>query len=146
MGIILCGNNIFFTFFILNWSSSYPAPFFLEIQENWYNGKETSYLPPMKCFHNPITNDIVYPNNALIILGAIFFGPIFFFCIGEVLHGFMYILSSLVLWMVLLGWVIWIIYPIVAPRIVRYKWINRGYVETDTIFIKRANEQDKKSE
>ena len=79
-------------------------------------------------------------------MGAIFFGPIFFFCIGEVLHGFMYILSSLVLWLVLLGWVIWIIYPIVAPRIVRNKWILRGYVETDTIWIKQPNEQDKESE
>lgn len=94
----------------------------------------------MKCFHNPKTNDIVYPNNAQIILGAIFFGPIFFFCIGEVMHGFLYILSSLLLWLILLGWIIAIIYIIIAPRIVRYKWLRRGYIETDTIFIKPPTE------
>lgn len=83
----------------------------------------------VRCFRNPQNNHIVYPSNFAIVAGAFLFGPIFFLCIGEVGHALANLVLSLLLWMIFLGWVVWIAYAIAAPSIVRNKWLMRGYVE-----------------
>ena len=65
----------------------------------------------------------------MVVLGAFLVGPIFFFCIGEIGHGVANLAMGLILWVVFLGWIIWIAYAFVAPSIVRQKWLTKGYQE-----------------
>ncbi|MFQ6538747.1 MULTISPECIES: hypothetical protein [Aphanothece] len=85
--------------------------------------------PGVRYFRNPQNNHKVYPSNFAIVAGAFFFGPIFFLCIGEVGHALANLLLGLLLWLIFLGWIVWIAYAIAAPSIVRNKWLMRGYVE-----------------
>ena len=83
----------------------------------------------MSSYRNPQNNHVVMPNNFLVVLGAFLVGPIFFFCIGEIGHGFANIILGVLLWMIFLGWIVWIAYAIAAPGIVRSKWMSKGYIE-----------------
>ena len=83
----------------------------------------------MPLFRNPQNGHEVRPDNAMVVIGAFLFGPIFFLCIGEIGHAFANFLIGLVLWMVFLGWIVWIGYAIAAPGIVRKKWLTKGYIE-----------------
>ena len=58
-----------------------------------------------------------------------FLGLFSFFCIDESGHALISFFVGLLFWLVLLGWLIWIIYAFAAPGIVRKKWISRGYIE-----------------
>lgn len=83
----------------------------------------------MPKFRNPTNGHVVHVDNLGVVLGAFFFGPIIFFCIGEVGHGLANFGMGVILWMVLLGWLVWIGYAIAGPDIVRQKWLIRGYEE-----------------
>ena len=83
----------------------------------------------MANFRNPVNDHIVHVNNAMVWIGAFLFGPIFFLCIGEIGHAFANLIIGVILWMVLLGWLVWIFYAFAAPGIVRRKWLSKGYRE-----------------
>ena len=83
----------------------------------------------MPRFVNPSNNHTVVVNNFMVIVGAFLVGPIFFFCIGEIGHGLANLALGLILWMIFLGWIVWIGYAIAAPMIVRQKWLTKGYQE-----------------
>lgn len=83
----------------------------------------------MSSFRNPANGHIVHVNGFMVFIGAFLFGPIFFFCIGEIGHGLANLLLGLVLWTVMLGWLVWIGYAFVAPQIVKQKWLSKGYME-----------------
>jgi uncharacterized membrane protein len=85
----------------------------------------------MSSFRNPQNNHIVRPNNFSIVLLALLGGPIFFFAIGEIGHAFANLLLGAALWIFLLGWIVLIGYAIAAPRIVRSKWLSKGYIEEE---------------
>ena len=65
----------------------------------------------------------------MVVIGAFLFGPIFFLCIGEIGHAFAGIIGGVLLWMIFLGWIVWIVYAFAAPGIVRQKWLTKGYLE-----------------
>lgn len=83
----------------------------------------------MPKFRNPVNGHLVHVDNTMVVLGAFFFGPIFFLCVGEVGHALSNFALGFVLWMILMGWLVWIGYAIAAPEIVRNKWLTRGYAE-----------------
>ena len=83
----------------------------------------------MPTFRNPNTNHIVVVNNRKVFWGAFLLGPIFFFLIGDFSHGLTNLVLTALLWVVFLGWIVWIRYAFEAPSIVRDKWISRGYIE-----------------
>lgn len=83
----------------------------------------------MSSYRNPLNNHVITPNNFSVVLGAFLVGPIFFLCIGEIGHAFANLILGLLLWMILLGWIVWIVYAFAAPGIVRSKWLSKGYIE-----------------
>ena len=62
-----------------------------------------------------------------VIWGALLLGPLFFFAIEEVGHGVLSLIVYIALSTYGIVWVAWIGYAFVAPRVVRGKWIRRGY-------------------
>ena len=87
----------------------------------------------MRRFKNPVNGHIVDVDNTMVVIGAFFLGPIFFFCIGEIGHGLGNFFIGLILWALLLGWIVWIAYAVGAPEIVRQKWLTKGYIEQERL-------------
>jgi hypothetical protein len=82
----------------------------------------------MTLFRNPVNGYIHHVNNVAVFLGCFFFGGLFFLCIGEFSHFLIYFVLGLLMVAVspLLG-LFMFIYPFFAPRIVRQKWIKKGF-------------------
>ena len=78
-------------------------------------------------FYNPSNGHKVVVINWKVFLGAFLFGPIFFLCVGEIGHALACFAVGLVLWSFFLGWIVWIGYVVVSPKIVSEKWLKRGY-------------------
>ena len=72
-------------------------------------------------FNNPSNGHKVVVRNWKVILGAILFGLIFFLCIGEIGHALANFTVGLFLWSLFLGWIAWIGYAVVSPKIVSEK-------------------------
>ena len=83
----------------------------------------------MPKFRNPANGHTVFVDNTMVVLGAFFFGPLFFLCIGEIGHGLANFGIGLILWIAFLGWITWIGWAVAGPGIVREKWLTRGYEE-----------------
>jgi hypothetical protein len=89
----------------------------------------------MAIWRKPDSSVTKETNPVGIFLGAFFLGPIFFWVIGEVTHGFLNLLVNLVLglplWFVLLGWVPGLVYACFANKIVNDKWKSKGWIRED---------------
>ena len=82
----------------------------------------------MPKFKNPANGHTVYVDNTSVVLGAFFFGPLFFFCIGGLtrtgqLRNWPNPLDGL------FGLLTWIGWAVAGPGIVRQKWLTRGCEE-----------------
>lgn len=83
----------------------------------------------MPVYWNLSTNHVVVVDNRRVFWCALIAGPFFFFFIGEYLHGLTDLILSALLWVVFLGWIVWIRYAFEAPSIVKDKWLSKGYIE-----------------
>ena len=78
-------------------------------------------------FYNPSNGNKVVLRNWKVFLGVFLFGPIFFLCVGKIEHALANFAVGLFLWSVFLGWIVWIRYAFVSPKIVSEKWLKLGY-------------------
>lgn len=83
----------------------------------------------MAKFRNPVNGDLQSTNNFLVLLGCLFFGPVFFFSIGEIGHGFITLILSIPLWLFFAGWIIHLIWLPFSINIVSKKWNRKGWVQ-----------------
>ena len=83
----------------------------------------------MTIYRNPRTNASVKVNKTLTVLWSYLFGPLFYLRIGAVGHAVAYTVLCLLLWAHNLYLVVWAVYAVFAPSIVRRQWLSRGYVE-----------------
>lgn len=80
-------------------------------------------------FVHPTTGKTVKPNWTMVVLGSLFFGPIFFLAVGEIGHSILYIVAAIVFGIVGLGLIVGITYTVAAQQIIRAKWRAKGYTE-----------------
>ena len=94
----------------------------------------------MPKFKDPKTGQIVNVNNFLVFLSCLLFGLFFFLYIGETQHalvmvGFGILIALVAVFIditaVLFALIFPIIYSFIAPKIVKDKWLNKGYVESN---------------
>ena len=83
----------------------------------------------MATFRNPVNGAIKKTNSFMVLLGCLFFCPIFFILIGEWGHGIVSLLASAFLWIGGLGFLVHFIWTPFAPSIVSKKWTNKGWVK-----------------
>ena len=85
----------------------------------------------MATFRNPGASNVKVKktNNFMVLMGCLFLCPIFFIAIGEWGHGIVTLFLSAILWIILLGWLIHLIWLPFSLNIVSRKWIRKGWVE-----------------
>ena len=95
-----------------------------------------SYIMPK--FKDPKTGQIVNVDNFLVFLSSLLFGLFFFLYIGETQHALVMVGFAILITLVgifvspiaiLYAYVFPLIYSFIAPKIVKDKWLNKGFVE-----------------
>ena len=106
----------------------------------------------MPKFKDPKTGQIVNVNSFLVFLSSLSFGMFFFLYIGETQHalvmiGFAILIALVAAFIditaVLYALILPIIYSFIAPKIVRDKWLNKGYVNLENKIGKLSEEEKK---
>ena len=91
----------------------------------------------MPKFKDPKTGQIVNVNYFLVFLSCLLFGLFFFLYIGETQHalvmvGFAILIALVGIFVspiaILYAYVFPLIYSFIAPKIVKDKWLNKGYI------------------
>lgn len=94
----------------------------------------------MPKFKDPKTGQIVNVDNFLVFLSSLLFGLFFFLYIGETQHALVMVGFAILITLVgifvspiaiLYAYVFPLIYSFIAPKIVKDKWLNKGYVALD---------------
>ncbi|MGB5635258.1 MAG: hypothetical protein WBM86_21100 [Waterburya sp.] len=90
----------------------------------------------MPKFKDPKTGQIVNVNSFLVFLSSLCFGMFFFLYIGETQHALVMVGFAILITLVgifvspiaiLYAYIFPLIYSFIAPKIVKDKWLNKGY-------------------
>ena len=93
----------------------------------------------MPKFKDPKTGQVVNVNYFLVFLSSFLFGMFFFLYIGETQHalvmvGFAILIALVGIFLdpifILFGYIFPLIYSFIAPKIVKDKWLNKGFIES----------------
>lgn len=94
----------------------------------------------MPKFKDPKTGQIVNVNYFLVFLSCLLFGLFFFLYIGETQHALVMVGFAILITLVgifvspiaiLYAYIFPLIYSFIAPKIVKDKWFNKGYIALD---------------
>lgn len=94
----------------------------------------------MPKFKDPKTGQIINVNSFLVFLCSLLFGMFFFLYIGETQHaivmvGFAILTALVGIFIsriaILYALVFPLIYSFIAPKVVKDKWLNKGYIELE---------------